>query len=168
MSQPEPRNLLKELLSASLQLFLDHPAVFLTILYIQISSVGICYMWGLYREFGIQILNFVETKDFLMAAFKQPVAFIVPVISTILVFIISYLNIAIIKFTSMLIMSVNFDEASDKFKNFIDFFRSFNKIAIYFQQATHIVVIIGTVLATTFILPIYICPASVGNGERLR
>jgi hypothetical protein len=55
----------------------EHPGVALTVLYVYASAVGGLYTWSLFRQFGVTILDFAQATDFLLAAFKQPVALIV-------------------------------------------------------------------------------------------
>lgn len=52
----------------------EHPAIIGTLLYLQISSVGLIYDWSYYRHFGVNVFDFAEANDFLLAAFKEPFA----------------------------------------------------------------------------------------------
>lgn len=54
----------------------DHPAIVGTLLYAQVSAVGLVYTWRLYRQFGVNVFDFAEANDFLLAAFKEPFAFL--------------------------------------------------------------------------------------------
>lgn len=56
------------------QFLWEHPALPLTLAYAQVSSMGLMYMWGLFRGFGINILEFSDASDFLLSAFKEPLA----------------------------------------------------------------------------------------------
>lgn len=59
---------------------LEHPAVAGTVLYFGVSAIGVIYTWFLYREFHINIFDFAETNDFLLAAFKEPFAFVMGIV----------------------------------------------------------------------------------------
>jgi hypothetical protein len=52
--------------------FVANPTLLLTLLYALITGVGILSSWALYREFGINIFDYAEIGDFLLAAFKSP------------------------------------------------------------------------------------------------
>jgi hypothetical protein len=55
---------------------LEHPAVCGSLLYFTTSCIGVGYTWFLYRDFKINIFYYAETNDFLLAAFKEPLAVI--------------------------------------------------------------------------------------------
>ena len=55
--------------------FRDHPAIVGTLIYLQVTSIGVIYSWTLYAQFDINIFDFAESNDFLLAAFKEPFAF---------------------------------------------------------------------------------------------
>jgi hypothetical protein len=57
------------------QFFRDHPAILVTLLYAQMSAVGVIYLWSLFRQFGVNVMDFAEANDFLLAAFKEPFSF---------------------------------------------------------------------------------------------
>ncbi|HUS70221.1 MAG TPA: hypothetical protein VM075_05520 [Anaerolineae bacterium] len=48
--------------------------VVLTLLYLYMSAVGVIYTWSLLRQFGINVMDFAEATDFLLAALRQPAA----------------------------------------------------------------------------------------------
>jgi hypothetical protein len=56
--------------------FLDNPTLAVTLLYVYVTANGIFYSAWLYGSFGINIFDYSETADFLLAAFKNPVAFL--------------------------------------------------------------------------------------------
>lgn len=43
-----------------------------SLLYVQATSVGVIYLWALFGEFGINVFQFSEPTDFLLAAFREP------------------------------------------------------------------------------------------------
>lgn len=55
---------------------LQHPALMLTLAYVYVSAIGVAYTSALFSTFGINILDFAETTDFLLAALRQPVALV--------------------------------------------------------------------------------------------
>lgn len=50
----------------------EHPALVLTLGYLFLTVVGLCYDFWYYRRFGIDILEFADVPDFLLAAMRQP------------------------------------------------------------------------------------------------
>jgi hypothetical protein len=48
----------------------------LTLLYVYVSAIGMLYSYFLYRDFGISIFDHSEIADFLLAAFRNPVALV--------------------------------------------------------------------------------------------
>lgn len=64
--------------------FRDHPGLLGTLIYVQISSVGIVYIWALFSEFDINVFDFAEAHDFLLAAFKEPLSFFMAVLTVLL------------------------------------------------------------------------------------
>jgi hypothetical protein len=61
----------KSYILKSLKYFLDHPAIAGSLIYIFFSTIGVLYSLTLYNQFSINILDYTETNDFLMAAFKD-------------------------------------------------------------------------------------------------
>jgi hypothetical protein len=55
--------------------FREHPAIAGTLLYLQVTTVGVVYSWQLFRRFDINIFYYAEANDFLLAAFRDPVVF---------------------------------------------------------------------------------------------
>src|SRR3712207_3713565 len=55
-------------------IFLDHPTLALTFLYLYLTAIGMLYSAVLYRSFGINIFDYSEIADFLFAALKNPIA----------------------------------------------------------------------------------------------
>jgi hypothetical protein len=56
--------------------FHDNPTFVLTLLYLYATAIGIIYSSVLYGRFGINIFDYSEIADFLLAAFKNPVALV--------------------------------------------------------------------------------------------
>lgn len=55
---------------------LDNPTLALTLLYLYVTAIGMFYSAVLYGSFGINIFDYSEIPDFLLAAFKAPAAFV--------------------------------------------------------------------------------------------
>ena len=53
-----------------------HPAFAGTALYLYVSAVGSVYQWVYFSAFGINIFDFAEANDFLLAAFRRPAALV--------------------------------------------------------------------------------------------
>src|SRR5215208_6297022 len=49
-----------------------NPPLVLTLLYVYATGVGMFYSWSFYRGFGINIFDYAEIGDFLLAALKNP------------------------------------------------------------------------------------------------
>src|SRR5215216_3918889 len=47
-----------------------------SLLYLYVTGIGLFYSWFLYRRFGINIFDYSESSDFLLAALKNPGALI--------------------------------------------------------------------------------------------
>jgi len=52
--------------------FRENPTLALTLMYVDLTGIGIFYSLIFYRQFGINIFDFAEIGDFLLAAFKSP------------------------------------------------------------------------------------------------
>jgi hypothetical protein len=79
LSQRRPIDPPSDPLAAIGTFFRENPAVAGSVLYLQITIIGIIYAWSLYRIYDINIFDFAETNDFLLAAFKDPYTFIMSV-----------------------------------------------------------------------------------------
>jgi hypothetical protein len=58
------------------EFFLANPTVVLSLLYLYVTAIGMLYSAVLYGRFGINVFDYSEIADFLLAAFKNPVAFL--------------------------------------------------------------------------------------------
>jgi hypothetical protein len=54
--------------------FLDNPTLALTLAYLYVTAIGMLYSAVLYGRFGINIFEHSEIVDFILAAFKNPIA----------------------------------------------------------------------------------------------
>jgi hypothetical protein len=55
---------------------LDNPTFFLSLLYLYATGIGLVYSATLYGRFGLNIFDYSEISDFLLAAFKVPAVFL--------------------------------------------------------------------------------------------
>ena len=58
----------------------EHPTLVLTIAYVLLTFVGMVHDWWFYMYFRINILDFSETTDFLVAAIRNPLVIILSLI----------------------------------------------------------------------------------------
>jgi hypothetical protein len=58
------------------EFFQANPTVVFTLLYLYVTAIGLLYSWVLYGKFGINIFDYSEIGDFLLAAFKNPIALV--------------------------------------------------------------------------------------------
>jgi hypothetical protein len=52
--------------------FRENPTLLLSLMCVDLTGIGILYSLIFYRQFGINIFDFAEIGDFLLAAFKAP------------------------------------------------------------------------------------------------
>jgi hypothetical protein len=50
----------------------EHPALLVSALYLAASFIGMFYSWAFLRRFGINVFNFAQISDFLLASLKEP------------------------------------------------------------------------------------------------
>jgi hypothetical protein len=58
------------------ELFLANPTAILSLMYLYVTAIGMLYSFLLYRNFEISIFDYSEIGDFLLAGFKNPIAFL--------------------------------------------------------------------------------------------
>jgi hypothetical protein len=54
----------------------DNPTFVITLLYFYVTANGIVYSASLYARFGVNVFDYSETADFLLAALKNPISFL--------------------------------------------------------------------------------------------
>lgn len=64
------------ILGSTARFFREHPAMLGSLLYLLVTCMGMVYSFVLYKSFGINIFDFAEINDLLLAAFKDLAAFI--------------------------------------------------------------------------------------------
>lgn len=52
--------------------FREHPALIVSALYLIASVVGMFYAWAFLSHFGINVFNYAQISDFLLASLKEP------------------------------------------------------------------------------------------------
>jgi hypothetical protein len=72
--------------------FLDNPTLTLTLLYLYVTAVGMLYSAVLYGRLGINIFDYSEIPDFLLAAFKNPIVLLVTGIQVVLSYLFAYMT----------------------------------------------------------------------------
>jgi hypothetical protein len=72
--------------------FLENPTFALTLSYLYVTAVGMLYSAVLYGRFGINIFDYSEIADFVLAAFKNPIALVVTGFQVALLYIMGYVN----------------------------------------------------------------------------
>jgi hypothetical protein len=50
----------------------EHPALLVSGMYVAASTIGMVYSWDFLRHFGINVFNFAQIGDFLLASLKEP------------------------------------------------------------------------------------------------
>ena len=59
------------------QFIREHPTLLLTISYFNVTIIGVIYSYYYYREFGINIIKFVDLSDFLLAPILEPFSILI-------------------------------------------------------------------------------------------
>ena len=50
----------------------EHPALLVSAFYLAASFIGLFYSWAFLRRFGINVFNYAQISDFLLASLKEP------------------------------------------------------------------------------------------------
>lgn len=58
--------------SRLIALFKEHPALLVSALYLGASFIGMFYSWAFLRRFDINVFNYAQISDFLIASLKEP------------------------------------------------------------------------------------------------
>lgn len=66
-----------------------HPGALLTGLYLALTGIGIAYDLLYFNRFGIDILDYAETGDFLVAALRSPLAIIYSVLPALVIWLVA-------------------------------------------------------------------------------
>ena len=68
-----------------LSFFREHPAVLVSALYVAASVVGMFYSWAYLRRFGINVFNYAQISDFLLASLREPFTWVLVILAIFLV-----------------------------------------------------------------------------------
>ena len=52
--------------------FRQHPALLVSSVYVLASMIGMLFAWDFLRQFGINVFNYAQITDFLLASLKEP------------------------------------------------------------------------------------------------
>lgn len=63
----------------------EHPALLVSALYVASSAIGMFYSWIYLRHFGINVFNYAQLSDFLLASLKEPLTWGLVVLAVLLV-----------------------------------------------------------------------------------
>ncbi|MEO0422039.1 MAG: hypothetical protein AAF184_06870 [Pseudomonadota bacterium] len=55
------------------RIFADHPALVVTVAYLAASVIGLMFSLEFYREFNVNVVNYYQLTDFLMAVLREPI-----------------------------------------------------------------------------------------------
>jgi hypothetical protein len=65
--------------------FREHPALIATGFYVLASFVGMFWSWAYLWHFGINVFNYAQVSDFLLASLKEPFTWLLVVLAVIMV-----------------------------------------------------------------------------------
>ena len=65
---------------------MQHPALLISTLYVAASTIGMLFSWDYLRRFGINVFNYAQIGDFLLASLKEPMTWALVVVAGVLVF----------------------------------------------------------------------------------
>lgn len=66
-------------------LFRKHPALLISALYVVASTIGMLFAWDYLRRFGINVFNYAQIGDFLLASLKEPMTWGLVIFAVLLV-----------------------------------------------------------------------------------
>ena len=68
-------------------IFREHPALLVSAFYVAASIIGMFYSWAYLRHFGINVFNYAQLSDFLLASLKELYTWVLVFLAAFLVFI---------------------------------------------------------------------------------
>ena len=68
-----------------LALLRQHPALLVSAVYVMASIIGMLFSWDYLRLFGINVFNYSQIGDFLLASLKEPFTWIIVIMAVLLV-----------------------------------------------------------------------------------
>ena len=79
------RRMTKESNSRIAGIFREHPALLVSAFYVAASVIGMFYSWAFLRFFDINVFNYAQISDFLLASLKEPFTWGLVVIAVLMV-----------------------------------------------------------------------------------
>ena len=58
----------------------EHPALLLSFTYVVASAIGMFYSWNYLRRFGIDVFEYAQLSDFLLASLKEPYTWLLSIV----------------------------------------------------------------------------------------
>jgi hypothetical protein len=68
-------------------IFREHPALLVSVFYVAASMIGMFYSWAYLSHFGINVFNYAQLSDFLLASLKEPSTWALVFLAAALIFI---------------------------------------------------------------------------------
>ncbi len=62
------------------RIFREHPALLVSAFYVAASIIGMFYAWSYLRHFGLNVFNYAQISDFLVASLKEPLTWVCVVV----------------------------------------------------------------------------------------
>ena len=63
----------------------EHPALLVSAVYVAASFIGMFYSWAYLRSFGVNVFNYAQLSDFLLASLKEPFTWVIVVLAITLI-----------------------------------------------------------------------------------
>jgi hypothetical protein len=89
---PAPSELLVPAPTGLASLWANHPGLLITASYLIITAIGLVYDARLYAEFRINIAEYAETSDFLLAAARAPLIILLSLLPLPLLFLLAWFD----------------------------------------------------------------------------
>lgn len=67
--------------SRMIRIFREHPALLVSAFYVAASVIGMFYAWSYLRHFGLNVFNYAQISDFLIASLKEPFTWVLVFVS---------------------------------------------------------------------------------------
>ncbi|MBC8140297.1 MAG: hypothetical protein H7Y38_02515, partial [Armatimonadetes bacterium] len=77
---------------ALLKLLRKDPALSFTLAYLFLTAIGIAYDWWFFLYFGVNVLEYADFSDFLLAAVREPVVILLTVVSAFVILVLHEIN----------------------------------------------------------------------------
>ena len=63
------------------RIFREHPALLVSAVYVAASAIGMFYSWAYLQHFSINVFNYAQLGDFLLASLKEPFTWVLVVLA---------------------------------------------------------------------------------------